>query len=103
MSSLTKDILICDIKNHDNLIGEIKHRNSLIGEINGRNKIVGDIAIGVGMFSEPDYYTGSYEITPSSMDQVLPTTDKTFSNDLVIRAIPYTKIKNEYGTTVVIG
>lgn len=36
----------------------------------------------------PDAYPGPYEVTPSSEAQVLPTTHRTMTGDLVVNPIP---------------
>ena len=44
-----------------------------------------------GMHSTGDY-TGSYEITPTNHDQILPTDGKILTRNIVVKAIP-----NNYG------
>lgn len=36
----------------------------------------------------PDAYDGPYEVTPSAVEQVLPTTHHTMTGDLVVNPIP---------------
>ena len=43
------------------------------------------------------YYTGSYEITPKPIGQILPTENKSMSEDLVIKDIPYSVVTNPSG------
>ena len=42
-------------------------------------------------------YTESYEVTPTSGEQVLPTRSKTMRDDLTVHAVPYHETTNESG------
>ena len=48
-------------------------------------------------------YTDSYEVTPTTGEQVLPTRAKTMADDITVHAIPYMETSNEYGLTVSIA
>jgi len=49
-------------------------------------------------------YTGVYEITPSTSEQVLPTAQKVLTADVTVQEIPYYETTNESGGyTVIIG
>lgn len=50
------------------------------------------------------YYTGSYEVTPRKVEQVLGTKNKSMRDDVTINPITYSETTNpEGGKTVVIG
>ena len=42
-------------------------------------------------------YEESYEVTPTTGEQVLPTRQKTMADDLTVHAIPYVETTNESG------
>ena len=42
-------------------------------------------------------YEGSYEVTPTTGEQVLPTRSKTMRDDLTVHAIPYAEATNDAG------
>lgn len=42
-------------------------------------------------------YTGEYEVTPTSSEQVLATRSKTMANDVTVHSIPYLETSNESG------
>ena len=42
-------------------------------------------------------YQESYEVTPTTGEQVLPTRQKTMRDDLTVHAIPYVETTNESG------
>ena len=42
-------------------------------------------------------YIGSYEVTPSTSEQVLATRRKTMGNDVTVHSIPYVETTNEQG------
>lgn len=49
-------------------------------------------------------YEGEYEITPKLQTQTLPTAQKTMTNNLIIKEIPFSEVGNTSGgTTVCIG
>ncbi len=50
----------------------------------------------------PDY-TGSYEVVPDVLDQVMPTKEKSLLEDVTVRKIPTYETANEYGTTFIIA
>lgn len=52
---------------------------------------------------ELPYYTGSYEVKPRIVEQVLPTAKKSMAKDLTVLEIPYEEVHNVTGTTVTIG
>ncbi len=48
-------------------------------------------------------YEESYEVTPTTGEQVLPTRARTLADDITVHAIPYMETSNEYGLTVSIA
>lgn len=51
-----------------------------------------------------EYYSGSYQVTPTTEDQVLKTKEKLMLNDLTVCAIPYSEVSNlAGGKTAAIG
>ena len=54
------------------------------------------VSVVSGATSAP-VYRGSYEVTPTSGEQVLPTHDRTMRDDLTVHAVPYHSASNESG------
>lgn len=51
-----------------------------------------------------EWYEGSYEVTPRTGEQTLPTKEKTMRDDLTIKSIPFAEVSNpQGGYTVNIG
>lgn len=51
-----------------------------------------------------DPYEGPYEVIPKPwLDQVLPTKDKTMTDDVTVFEVPYAEVANPHGTTVTIA
>lgn len=48
-------------------------------------------------------YQGSYEVTPKTSEQTLPTTGKSLWQDVTVHKIPYYETSNVQGTTVYIA
>lgn len=42
-------------------------------------------------------YAGSYEVTPTMAEQVLPTRSKTMRDDVTVHAVPFTQTSNPSG------
>lgn len=47
-----------------------------------------------------DPYSGPYEITPSTIEQIMETKGKDMVENVTVREIPYYEISNEHGSTV---
>ena len=54
-----------------------------------------DVVSGVLVGGTP--FTGSYEVTPTMGEQVLPTRAKTMREDVTVHAVPFTQTTNESG------
>ena len=69
------------------------------------NKLLEGVTITTDVIGgDTEEYKGSYEVTPSVDEQVLPTALKVMRNDLTIKEIPYAEVSNTSGgTTVIIG
>ena len=66
----------------------------------------GTIVITVLMVGDdyiPDYYRGTYQVTPMIAAQSLDTDGKVMSDDVSIDGIPRYDTANQYGTTTIIG
>lgn len=62
--------------------------------------LTGHIAIAV----DHEYYTGSYDVTPKVVPQVLKTSDKVMTNDVTVKGIPSYEVTNpQGGSTFIIG
>lgn len=84
------------------LSGGLSSPAKLSGSITGVKNIIG------GHISDDllaaNKYTGSYDIVPRKVEQVLNTSDKLMVNDLTVEAIRYSEVTNpEGGTTINIG
>lgn len=63
--------------------------------------IKGDMSLGGDILP---YYTEEYIVTPKIYEQSLDTDNKSLTQDIVVRSIPYTEVTNpEGGLTVIIG
>lgn len=83
------------------LVGVIHTDGNLVGSL---YKTHGTL---IGSLSEPHGYkdyTGPYEVTPSTAEQIMNTEDKHLTNNIVIHEIPYYNVSNPAGgSTVYIG
>lgn len=58
----------------------------------------------VAIYPDAEVYEGSYTVTPEVTAQTLPTKNKTMTQDLRVRAIPYYDVGNTSGgSTIYIG
>lgn len=55
------------------------------------------IGISSGVLVGGTPYTGSYEVTPTMAEQVLPTRSKTMRDDVTVHAVPFTQTSNPSG------
>ena len=82
--------------------GSISSKKNLKGSITTKEKISGFVNV-AGMIQQ-ESYDGSYEVTPTLVQQILQTKNKTMVNDLTIKSIPYSEVTNtSNGITVTIG
>lgn len=58
----------------------------LDGALQGIGFVTG--AITVGRCTDAEAYTGSYEVTPTQSEQILPTQDKIMTSDVRVLPIP---------------
>ena len=55
------------------------------------------VGVTSGLLGGGDPYEGSYEVTPTSGEQVLPTRSKTMGDDLTVHAVPCSATSNDAG------
>lgn len=80
----------------------IASKQSLKGFLVVKERVSGIVNVGGTIKQEP--YTESYEITPSIESQILKTKNKTMTDDLTVKSIPYAEVTNtSNGITVTIG
>lgn len=78
----------------------ISNSGNILGIIKSEDRIKGTISISTTC----EDYKGSYEVTPSVDEQIVPTANKHMKQDLSVKSIPYYEVDNTYdGTTVIIG
>jgi len=88
---------------HDEVIGDIPSQTIDITE-NGHYVVDGFRFVNVDVPQcGGEHYEGSYEVTPSSSEQILETKNKTMIDNLIVNPIPYSVVDNEKGLTVTIG
>ena len=81
---------------------QVKH--TIRGKINSVGNLSGNVHISTVIKEEKNYYEGEYTINSSEEDQLIPVENKTMRQDLLIKAVSYDEIENDFGgTTVVIG
>ena len=87
---------------------EIRHSGETVTVVSKRGVVTVRapsyrIDVESGMLAGSIPYTESYEVTPTTSEQVLATRAKTMADDLTVHAIPYMETSNEYGLTVSIA
>ncbi len=83
------------------LSGVLQSSGTLSGVVkSAAAELVGRISLNIGH----EYYLGSYEATPKTTPQILPTYDKLMSKDITVKSIPFFEVSNpQGGTTFIIG
>lgn len=72
--------------------------------INSTVRIDFDVSVEMGSAGRLPDYDGSYEVTPRLVEQVLPTKDKSMTDDLTVKEIGVLRVTNPSGgDTVTIG
>lgn len=86
-------------------IGQLNCQISGVNSLNGTLSAVGNVPGTVSpKINRDKYYTGSYEVTPKAdKTQVLPTADKTLTDNITIHKVPFHEAHNDYGTTAYIA
>lgn len=69
---------------------------SLKGTVEARSPSWG-VEVSSGILFGGTPYDGSYEVTPTSGEQILPTRSKTMRDDLTVHAVPYNETTNDSG------
>lgn len=84
--------------------GQLTGRLSSDGHLSGKLTPTGHLTGKLSNSKSYKPYTGEYEVIPKArIDQVLDTTDKLLTDDVVVREIPYEETHNESGITICIG
>ena len=76
--------------------GETVTVTSLRGTVEARSPSY-EVDVVSGVLGGGTPYGGSYEVTPTSGEQVLPTHARTMRDDLTVHAVPYHSVSNESG------
>ena len=86
-------------------IGQLKCQISGVNSLNGSLSGVGSVPGTVSpKINRDKYYTGTYEVTPKAdVTQVLPTADKTLTDNITVNKVPFYETHNEHGTTAYIA
>lgn len=68
-------------------------------ELNADSTVRIDFDVGVeyGQGGRLPDYEGSYEVTPKLVDQILPTKDKSMTNNVVVNEVPVVRVSNPSG------
>jgi hypothetical protein len=79
--------------------------NGIVEVMPDANKLLQKVTITTDVIGgDVAEYQGSYEVTPTIQEQVLPTALKVMRNDLTVKEIPYAEVSNASGgTTIIIG
>ena len=56
-----------------------------------------DVSVEMGTGGRLPDYDGDYEVVPKLIDQVLPTKDKSMTNDVVVKEVPVARVSNPSG------
>lgn len=83
------------------LTGVLHSSGTLSGTVKRSSAVLaGHVSLNIGH----EYYLGSYEATPKTTPQILPTYDKLMSKDITVKSIPFFEVSNpQGGTTFIIG
>ena len=85
------------------LIGTLSETETLEGHLSGTGELEGDLTIPEVVY-KGEIYENSFEITPSSGFQLLPTAGCYLSDDILIHPVPYQAVSNPSGGyTITIG
>ena len=76
--------------------GETVTVTSLRGTVEARSPSY-EVDVVSGVLAGGTPFTGSYEVTPTMGEQVLPTRAKTMREDVTVHAVPFTQTTNESG------
>lgn len=92
-----------DIKSFGSLSGSISSKQSLTGKLSLNQSLTGTISEAASLTY--DMYEGDYSVIPDTKsDQIMNTSNKYLSDDIVVAAIPYHEIDNpSNGLTIYIG
>lgn len=82
-----------------NLTGRITSDNLLAGMIKSDDVLSGKMSMPVGY----EEYLDEYRVIPKVSSQILSTSDKHLSKDVVVDPIPYYEVSNQNGKTIIIG
>lgn len=67
------------------LIGYLSGESSIVGFLSGIDTLEGELSV-PNRLGDP--YTGDYEVYPSLETQILPTADKSLTDNIVIYPVP---------------
>lgn len=81
------------------LSGRISFDELLAGKIKSDDVLSGKMSMPVG-YKE---YLDEYRVIPKVSSQILPTSDKHLSKDVIVDPIPYYEVSNQNGKTIIIG
>lgn len=89
------------IKTFESLSGRISSECTLSGVLSCEGGLSGKISIN----NNYERYDGNYEVVPNAFNtQILPTTNKLLTQDIVVKKIPYYETSNiQQGITVYIA
>lgn len=94
-------MVIAAVQSECRLTGTIYLDGTLVGVLSNTNgNLVGSLTAPRGY----EDYIGSYEVTPSTAEQIMNTADKHLTDNIIIHEIPYYNVSNQSGgSTVYIG
>lgn len=81
----------------DILHGELSKPKHIRGTISKTGKLKGKITIPEKVMVIPDTYDGSYEVIPTTDEQILYTKSKYMEDDVTVKSIPYFETSNQAG------
>ena len=86
----------------ERLQGTRSELQSLRGSLSSPNGLRGTVVM-KNEGAPYSYYTGDTEITPTSSDQLLDTSHKVVTDDILVKKIPTYMTSNEFGVTFIIA
>ena len=79
------------------ITGTISDAGSVTGNLSAAGSMSGTISREL----DHDYYTGDYEVTPRTDEQILNTADRLLTKDVTVREVPISIVQNEAGGNTV--
>ena len=82
------------LSGQSDLEGILSGESDLIGYLSGETELTGVLSVPPTLGS---LYDGTFEVVPEDGFQLLPTSDKYVTEDIIVHPIPYAEVSNNSG------